>query len=154
MGFQRGAAPFGTRFCSAKSSALYLCFRLTRERGCERLRQAPVLRQKDVQMGIAIDSLRPPSAGLQRNQWCTFSFLPQQWCCTIKVDTGNSKSQYIEKEKQEARKDGSESRVDRLDELEPYDAGNVKLSLVHVLYSRIGSIWRTICNPLLMPNLI
>ena len=31
------------------------------------------------------------------------------WCCTIKVDIGNSKSQYIEKEKQEARKDGSES---------------------------------------------
>ena len=31
------------------------------------------------------------------------------WCCTIKVDIGNSKSQYIEKDKQEARKDGSES---------------------------------------------
>ena len=36
------------------------------------------------------------------------------WCCTIKVDTVNSKSQYsksqyIEKEKQEARRDGSES---------------------------------------------
>ena len=93
------------------------------------MRQAPVLRQKDVQMGVAIDSLRPPSAGLQRNQWCTFSFLLQQWCCTIKVDTGNSKSQYIEKEKQEARRDGSESRVDRLEELEPYDAGNMTLSL-------------------------
>lgn len=24
-------------------------------------------------MGVAIDGLRPPSAGLQRNQWCTFS---------------------------------------------------------------------------------
>ena len=32
-----------------------------------------------------------------------------QWCCTIKVDIGNSKSQYIAKDKQEARKDGSES---------------------------------------------
>lgn len=31
------------------------------------------------------------------------------WCCTIKVDAVNSKSQYIEKEKQEARRDGSES---------------------------------------------
>ena len=31
------------------------------------------------------------------------------WCCTIKVDIGNSKSQYIEKDKQEATKDGSES---------------------------------------------
>ena len=31
------------------------------------------------------------------------------WCCTIKVDTVNSKSQYIEKEKQEARRDDSES---------------------------------------------
>ena len=31
------------------------------------------------------------------------------WCCTIKVDIENSKSQYIEKDKQEATKDGSES---------------------------------------------
>ena len=29
-------------------------------------------------MGVAVDGLRPPSAGFQRNQWCTFSFLPQQ----------------------------------------------------------------------------
>ena len=28
-----GSTPVGTRFCSAKSSVLYLCFRLTRERG-------------------------------------------------------------------------------------------------------------------------
>lgn len=33
----------------------------------------------------------------------------EQWCCTIKVDIGNSKGQYIEKDKQEATKDGSES---------------------------------------------
>lgn len=34
-GFPIGACsiPVGTRFCSAKSSVLYLCFRLTRERG-------------------------------------------------------------------------------------------------------------------------
>ena len=34
-GFPIGARsiPVGTRFCSAKSSVLYLCFRLTRERG-------------------------------------------------------------------------------------------------------------------------
>ena len=32
-----------------------------------------------------------------------------KWCCTIKVDIENSKSQYIEKDKQEATKDGSES---------------------------------------------
>ena len=31
------------------------------------------------------------------------------WCCTIKVDIENSKGQYIEKDKQEATKDGSES---------------------------------------------
>ena len=31
------------------------------------------------------------------------------WCCTIKVDIGNTKGQYIEKDKQEATKDGSES---------------------------------------------
>ena len=29
-------------------------------------------------MGMAANGLRPPSAGLQRNQWCTFPFLPQQ----------------------------------------------------------------------------
>lgn len=33
----------------------------------------------------------------------------KQWCCTIKVDIENSKGQYIEKDKQEATKDGSES---------------------------------------------
>ena len=33
----------------------------------------------------------------------------EQWCCTIKVDIENSKGQYIEKDKQEATKDGSES---------------------------------------------
>ena len=33
----------------------------------------------------------------------------RNWCCTIKVDIGNSKGQYIEKDKQEATKDGSES---------------------------------------------
>lgn len=35
--------------------------------------------------------------------------LPTFWCCTIKVDIENSKGQYIEKDKQEATKDGSES---------------------------------------------
>ena len=37
-GFPIGARsiPVGTRFCSAKSSLLYLCFRLTRERGWRR----------------------------------------------------------------------------------------------------------------------
>ena len=34
---------------------------------------------------------------------------PKKWCCTIKVDIENSKGQYIEKDKQEATKDGSES---------------------------------------------
>ena len=33
----------------------------------------------------------------------------RNWCCTIKVDIENSKGQYIEKDKQEATKDGSES---------------------------------------------
>ena len=33
----------------------------------------------------------------------------EAWCCTIKVDIENSKGQYIEKDKQEATKDGSES---------------------------------------------
>ena len=35
--------------------------------------------------------------------------LEKNWCCTIKVDIENSKGQYIEKDKQEATKDGSES---------------------------------------------
>ena len=37
------------------------------------------------------------------------SLVRRVWCCTIKVDIENSKSQYIEKDKQEAMKDGSES---------------------------------------------
>lgn len=45
---------------------------------------------------------------------CAFGGLPHcevttEWCCTIKVDIENSKGQYIEKDKQEATKDGSES---------------------------------------------
>ena len=42
------------------------------------MRQALVLWQKDARMGTAVDNLRPLSADLQRNQWCTFPFLPQQ----------------------------------------------------------------------------
>lgn len=34
------------------------------------------------------------------------SYIDTQWCCTIKVDIENSKGQYIEKDKQEATKDG------------------------------------------------
>ena len=47
-GFPIGARsiPVGTRFCSAKSSVLYLCFRLARERGWRRaLQQGRVWRQ-------------------------------------------------------------------------------------------------------------
>ena len=47
-GFPIGARsiPVGTRFCSAKSSVLYLCFRLTRKRGWRRtLRCGRVWRQ-------------------------------------------------------------------------------------------------------------
>ena len=29
-------------------------------------------------MGVVIDGFHPPSSDLQRNQWCTFPFLPQQ----------------------------------------------------------------------------
>lgn len=36
-------------------------------------------------------------------------YVKAEWCCTIKVDIENSKGQYIEKDKQEATKDGSES---------------------------------------------
>ena len=41
--------------------------------------------------------------------WAALFFSYGIWCCTIKVDIENSKSQYIEKDKQEATKDGSES---------------------------------------------
>ena len=43
--------------------------------------------------------------------WFTLACLliNEVWCCTIKVDIENSKGQYIEKDKQEATKDGSES---------------------------------------------
>ena len=40
---------------------------------------------------------------------CKIFLRPTFWCCTIKVDIENSKGQYIEKDKQEATKDGSES---------------------------------------------
>ena len=37
-----------------------------------------VLWQKDARMGMAANGFCPPTAGLQRNQWCTLCFLPQQ----------------------------------------------------------------------------
>lgn len=40
---------------------------------------------------------------------CPTCGFTMKWCCTIKVDIENSKGQYIEKDKQEATKDGSES---------------------------------------------
>ena len=47
---------------------------------------------------------------LRSNQSVNFKFEGvEYWCCTIKVDIENSKGQYIEKDKQEATKDGSES---------------------------------------------
>ena len=41
--------------------------------------------------------------------YATMCCIDNLWCCTIKVDIENSKGQYIEKDKQEATKDGSES---------------------------------------------
>lgn len=48
---------------------------------------------------------------LDRSRWFTTNGGGdyEEWCCTIKVDIENSKGQYIEKDKQEATKDGSES---------------------------------------------
>ena len=42
-------------------------------------------------MGVAVDDLRPPSAGFQRNQWCTFSFLPQQRFSPISRKVNNQR---------------------------------------------------------------
>ena len=47
--------------------------------------------------------------GNQTGLYCSACGKWQKWCCTIKVDIENSKGQYIEKDKQEATKDGSES---------------------------------------------
>ena len=78
LGFPKGPQhPFGTRLC-LQSLVCYTLVPADPERGCERLRQAPVLWQKDARMGMAANGFCPPSAGLQRSQWCTFSFLPQQ----------------------------------------------------------------------------
>ena len=46
---------------------------------------------------------------LQKDKALLEEGIAKTWCCTIKVDIENSKGQYIEKDKQEATKDGSES---------------------------------------------
>ena len=53
--------------------------------------------------GMLQNQLARGNNGLIKNKYLTF------WCCTIKVDIWNSKGQYIEKDEQEATKDGSES---------------------------------------------
>ena len=42
-------------------------------------------------MGTAVDNLRPLSADLQRNQWCTFPFLPQQRFFSISRNVNNQR---------------------------------------------------------------
>ena len=58
----------------------------------------------------AVDTLQTIVVGLGGALcvWGGINLL-EGWCCTIKVDIENSKGQYIEKDKQEATKDGSES---------------------------------------------
>ena len=56
-----------------------------------------------IDTGIAELLAKQPSDGAEKDAYIA------EWCCTIKVDIENSKSQYIEKDKQEATKDGSES---------------------------------------------
>ena len=54
----------------------------------------------------SIDTIKPSDA----KEWALrMKDKGFSWCCTIKVDIENSKGQYIEKDKQEATKDGSES---------------------------------------------
>ena len=50
-----------------------------------------------------------PGDGKSKLMLSIAALLSKGWCCTIKVDIENSKGQYIEKDKQEATKDGSES---------------------------------------------
>ena len=44
-----------------------------RKRGCERIRQAAVLWQKNEWMGVAANNFLAHSSVLQKNQWCMFS---------------------------------------------------------------------------------
>ena len=73
-GFPIGARsiPVGTRFCFAKSSVLYLCFRLTRERGWRRtLRCGRVWRQtlfRDSRTGGFCDVSYSTNAGFLRSK--------------------------------------------------------------------------------------
>ena len=69
--------PFGTRLC-LQSLVCYTLVPADAEKG---LREVPASTRSVAEgwrMGVAVDGLRPPSAGLRRNQWCSFSFLPQQ----------------------------------------------------------------------------
>ena len=58
---------------------------------------------------IKIEEMRLQETEVVDVQWVSSDKLFEMWCCTIKVDIENSKGQYIEKDKQEATKDGSES---------------------------------------------
>ena len=42
-------------------------------------------------MGMAANGFCPPSADLQGNQWCTFSFLPQQRFSPISRNVNNQR---------------------------------------------------------------
>jgi len=78
LGFPKGPLhPFGTRLC-LQSLVCYTLVPADAEKGLREVPQAPVPWQKDAWMGMAANGFCPPSAGFQRNQWCTFSFLPQQ----------------------------------------------------------------------------
>jgi len=49
-----------------------------RKRGCERFRQAPVLRQKDARMGVAVDGLCHPVQAFRGTNGVRSPVLPQQ----------------------------------------------------------------------------
>ena len=77
LGFPKGPQhPFGTRLC-LQSLVCYTLVPADAEKG---LREAPAS-TCSVAEGCAdgqANGFCPPIAGFQRNQWCTFSFLPQQ----------------------------------------------------------------------------
>ena len=67
--------PFGTRLC-LQSLVCYTLVPADAEKG---LREAPAstcFAAEGCADGRAVNGLRPPSAGLRRNQWCSFSVLP------------------------------------------------------------------------------
>ena len=67
------------------------------------------LEVQNEELVAAVQQLKPKARFIVTGYVLKGKTFKELWCCTIKVDIENSKGQYIEKDKQEATKDGSES---------------------------------------------